>query len=198
MLKYHNNNNHIHLHTFKKNFSNPHEWVEDRDALEGWETCHCIIEMMTVTSELATILHKPLPVWPVIIGSLPAHSSWTVALDAKDLPSQLPYWKFSITQVWAKVLSGSKYLRQVPFQVTTPTCRPGMHTCLHTLQEGFPLLLHVCDLTVVVWIMMCTLFIRNYLLPDIENDQELREFLVGFGGGVVDCEKLVENVKEGL
>ncbi len=42
---------------------------------------------------------------------------------------------------------------------------------------------------------MCKLFIRNYLLPDIENDQELRKFLVGFGGGVVDCENLVENVK---
>ncbi len=42
---------------------------------------------------------------------------------------------------------------------------------------------------------MCKLFIRNYLLADIENDQELREFLVGFGGGVVDCENLVENVK---
>ncbi len=95
----------------------------------------------------------------------------------------LHYPSLSKSFVWIQIPTSSSFSSvQYACLVTTPTCRPGMHTCLHTLQEGFPLLLHVCDPTVVVWIMTCKLFIRNYLLPDIENDQELREFLVGFGG----------------
>ncbi len=111
-------------------------------------------------------------------------------LESTSILEVLHYPSLSNSFVWIQIPTSSSFSSvQYACLVTTPTCRPGIHMSTHTSGRLPIVLLHVCDPTVVVWIMMCKLFIRNYLLPDIENDPELREFLVGFGGWVVECER---------